>query len=61
MKRVMVVDDERPVVEGIVLMVQRDLGEEFRLTESKLDFYAGELKIKSMQPNTARLVSIRKY
>ncbi|MEI6389013.1 MAG: response regulator, partial [Spirochaetota bacterium] len=34
MKRVMVVDDERPVVEGIVLMVQRDLGEEFAVVGS---------------------------
>ena len=34
MKRVMVVDDERPVVEGITLMVDRDLGEEFAVVGS---------------------------
>ena len=34
MKRVMVVDDERPVVDGITLMIQRELGGEFIVVAS---------------------------
>jgi hypothetical protein len=50
-----------PVLKWQDFVGVRDLGEEPGPTESKLDFYAGELKLKAMRPNTARLVGIRKY
>ena len=34
MKRILVVDDERPIVEGIALIVRRDLGGEFEIVGS---------------------------
>ena len=39
----------------------RDLSKEIRPTESKLDYYAEVIGLKSMQPNTTRLIVIRKY
>ncbi|MDD5708464.1 MAG: hypothetical protein PHR35_21290, partial [Kiritimatiellae bacterium] len=39
----------------------RDLNKAEKSPEAKLDYYAGELSIRSMQPNTTRLISIRKY